>query len=394
MYSEHLLKIKAKKGEIEHLLMLQGKHPHKAYVDRLLADIDTKLALIDYKKVAKGTLFDTKKFNEDINAIYEDLHILFLLIDEMAIKKYAELEGYVNGYLLSLEADADRADLKAREELEATTLNADVAYFGDASELSYNNEIACIYCGLLNFRPQSKVFGTVTGTGFELEDVVFEIGDKRISDYNFSGETLKLGGEVSKNYYTYEPSPQDATHSSFRVAVQDLVADESYIYEIYGGKNLIKVQPEGRLTYLEELQADKSYYAEANTTYTFYLHDATHIDFDFNTEPLAKNFTSYSNSGLLRDEFTKYEFTMKKGAAFTIITDGVTYATKEEPSVSGDELYIANGTIAKDFYVIETVPGEDLYLEAKVYIYNAQEEYLDIKSVAIKEIVDIAGGGL
>lgn len=391
MYSEHLLKINAKKNEIEHMLMLQGKYPRKAYVDRLLGDINTKLALLDYKKVARGSSFDVSKFNEDINAIYGDLKILFSLVDEMAIEKYAELESFVNGFLLSLEAEADRADLKAREELESTTLNADIVYFSDASNLAYDNEVAVIDCGDLSFRPQSKVLGTVTGAGYETEDVVFDIGGKRISDYNLSGETLKLGGEVTKNYYTYT-TEQGATGASIVVADQDIVADESYGYEIYGGKNLIKVDRPGKLSYLDDFVSEKDYYSEANATYTFYLHNATYIDFDFSVEPSEKNFTSYNNSGLQRDEFVKYQFKLPRVSAFVISTDGTTYATKEEPAVNGDELYIANTSLAKDFYIIESVPGEDLSLPVKMYIYNAQEEYLDVKSMAIKQVTDIAGG--
>ena len=387
-----MLKIRAKKSNIEHMLMLQGKYPHKAYVDKLLTEIDTKLSLLDYKRVSKGAQFDTDKFTEDMNTVYKDLCILFELVEEMAVQKYTELEAFTNGFLLALESEADKADLKAREELEATSLNADVVFFSDAATLTYNNEVAVYDIGTLEFNPQSKVLGTVSGSGFEIEDVVFEIDGKRISDYNMSGETIKLGGQIDKNFYTYELSEEDRPASSFKVATQDLIADESYHYDIYGDKGLIEVQANGKIEVHEQMVFDQSFYATANTRYTFYLHNATYIDFDFTVEPSYKNFTSYTNSGLQRDDFIKYEFVARAGSMFSISSDGEVYATKEESAVNDSELYIANATISKSFYIIESIPGPALMLPAKLYIYNADESDLNIKSVAVKEVSDIAGG--
>lgn len=387
-----MLKIRAKKSSIEHSLMLQGKYPHKAYVDKLLTEIDTKLSLLDYKRVVKGTLFNTDKFAEDINTVYKDLCILFELVEEMAVQKYTELEAFTNGFLLALESEADKADLKAREELEATTLNADIVFFSDASTFAFNNEVAVYDMGTLEFAPQSKALGTVSGSGFEIEDVVFEIDGKRISDYNLSGETVKLGGKIDKNFYTYELPEESRSVSSFKLATQDLIADESYHYDIYGDKGFIEVQRNGEMEKHEQLVFDQSFYATANTRYTFYLHNATYIDFDFTVEPSYKSFTSYNNSGLQRDEFTKYEFTVRAGSMFSISSDGEVYATKEEPAVNDSELYIANTTISKSFYIIESIPGPALSLPVKLYIYNADESNLNIKSVAVKEVSDIAGG--
>lgn len=392
MYSEHLLKVRAKKNEIEHHLMLQGKYPHKSYIDKLLSDIDTRLALIDHKRIVKGASFDTQQFNDEINTVYKDLSILFQLVDEMAAEKYVELQAFTNGFLLSLEAEADKVDLKANEELESTTLNADIVYFGDASTLTYNNEIAVLDIGDIEFKPQSKVLGTVTGSGYELADIVFEIGGKRISDYNLSGETYKLDGEVERNTYTHEIDSTNSVNSAFKLAVQDILADESYQYEIYGDKGCVQVLANATPEQHVQMVFDTSFFPAKQTRYAFYLHNATYIDFDFTTEPLYKNFSSYTNSGLQRDEFTKFEFVVPAGCMFSVSSDGETYATKEEPAVNGDGLYIANSTMSKSFYIIEAIPGPNLILPVKLYVYNADEKKLNIKSVAVKEVVDLAGG--
>ena len=122
------------------------------------------------------------------------------------------------------------------------------------------------------------------------------------------------------------------------------------------------------------------------------MHNATYINFEFDSEPLAKNFSAYTNNGMQRDEFIKYEFTVQAGCSFSVSSDGEVCATKEEPAINGDDLYIASNTQSTSFYIIEYIPGSSLSLPVKLYIYNTNEEELNVKSVAVKEIADIAGG--
>jgi hypothetical protein len=83
---------------------------------------------------------------------------------------------------------------------------------------------------------------------------------------------------------------------------------------------------------------------------------------------------------------------VQSGCSFSISSDGIVYASKEEAAVNGDDLYIAGNTTSRSFDIVETIPGPNIILPVKMYVYNAKEDVLNIKSVAIKEITDISGG--
>ena len=84
---------------LEHSLIERGECPDKQYVNQLLSDVDTRLAIFDYENVEPDTKLDVKKMNEDLKLIKKDLDILYEIVTELSGQMYRELESYVNGYL-------------------------------------------------------------------------------------------------------------------------------------------------------------------------------------------------------------------------------------------------------------------------------------------------------
>jgi len=387
MYLERLKKLREMKELIERALLQQGEFPDKAYVKQLLGGMDTRYAIFEFENVQPDTKFDLAKMVNDLRCIQKDLRIIYEIVDELAREKYNRLEAFVNGYLSSLEDIADKADKKAMEEMETSSLGASIIFFtNDVSDAQIDNTTATIRITNLRCTPQSKLYGSIIGTGFNIEDVVFQIGERRFSPYSVNNSTFKVGGSLERNTYTYAINEDYPVGSAFKIPNSSIEASERNQYEAYGARDKVKEtsNTHSALVAVTELQGVTT---TETTTYSFYIGDATKITFDFSIEPTYKNFSSYENQNLDRNRIYRFEFTVPAGTAFSWIHDGTIFATKEKVSVNGSELCIVENTMAKDFIIYEYAPGDKVvYDDVKVVIHNIRQEVFRIESVAIKEI--------
>lgn len=369
--------------------MRQGEYPDKKYVQKILNDLDTRLTVLNYIDVRSETLFDTEKMNSDWYCIEKDLSILYDIVNTLATEKYIQLQAYVNGYLLSLEEIADRAEKKAMEEIGATTLGASLDYFIDhAPSMQYINNNAVLYLGTISCTPQSRIYTTIEGSGFQQKNVVFSFGSDKLSPYSVNGDTLKVQGSLSRNTYQYTV-PAEQEGNTFKILEESLTADASYHYEIFGGKDKVSCVTSSSRE-LKDIREVLGTYFDTPVQISFYLTDATRISFDFSTEPSEKNFNADTVSGLKRDKAYHFTFGLPAGSSFSFTMDGTAYATKETPSVNGNELYISNYTQATDFLIREYVPGEKAtYASVTITIYDVSETNFHIDSITVKEIPDI-----
>lgn len=390
MYIERKKKLAVMKILIEKSLLRQGSYPNKAYVQKLLNDLDTRLAILDYIHVASETNLDTDKMNQDLYCIQKDLEVLYDIANTLANEKYVQLESYVNGYLSNLEDIADRADKKAAEEIEATTLNASIDYFLDHTpSAKYNNDRVTLYLGSVSCTPQARIYTTIDGTGFQQKNVVFDFGGKKLTPYSVHGDTLKMSGDLTKNTYTYTLLETEKGYS-FKIPNSSIVADEHNTYEIFGGKDNVSYRSDksNKLVPYSELMNQIN--LENNTYVSFYLTNATQILFDFSQEPTYKNFTSYTIQNMKRDEVRHFEFRIPNNSSFSWSTDGTIYATKEQPAINNTELYVSGRTLARDFLIYEYKPGAKIkYDNVTATIYEISQAAFSIGSIAVKEISDL-----
>jgi len=387
MYLERLKKIKELKELTERALLQQGEFPDKAYVKQLLGEMDTRYAIFKYDDVRPDTKFDLVKMVNDLRCIQKDLNIIYEIVNELARDKYNRLEAFVNGYLSSLENIADKADKKAMEEIETTSLGASMVFFtNDVSAVRIENTTATIQITNLKCTPQSKLYGSIIGTGFNIEDVVFQVDGHKFSPYSVNNSTFKVGGELERNTYTYAVNEDYPVGSAFKIPNSAIGASERNNYEVYGARDKVKEMSNthSALVPVTELQGNV---AANTTTYSFYIGNATKIIFDFSAEPTYKNFSSYENKNLDKDRIYHFEFTVPAGTSFSWVHDGTIFATKEKISVNGSELCIVENTMAKDFIIYEYAPGDKVvYDDVKIIIHNIRQEVFCIESVAIKEI--------
>lgn len=376
---------------LERSIIDDGEYPDKKYVNQLLEDISTRLAIFDYEKVKPDTKLDLAKMNKDFYCIRKDLGILYEIIDELAGKKYRELEAYVNGYLLTLETIADKADKKAREDIEATALGAKNIFFKDSMpSVSFDHGIATMSLGNFECTAGSKIYATIKGYGFLQTQVAFLLNDRQLLPYNINRDTVTFGDSVKKNSYTYSVPKTVVVQSAFKIANTSIKVDKSHRYEAYGGMNQLQKATANRVSLLS-FKNGVSYETASTTQYSFYLTNATQIRFEFTQEPQKKNFYDDEILGLRRDKMYHYEFTLGKDAQFNIETNGIVYATKEKLSINDKELYVSGYTQARDFLINEYEPaGKVSIRDAKIKIYDVEEDAFRIDAIAIKEIPETA----
>lgn len=395
MYLEKLKKLAVLKELIERNLINKGEYPNKKYINYLLKDIDTRYCLLDHNDVSTQDEFDTDAFNLDLYYIKKDLDILYSIVSEIADKKYIELESFVNGYLLSLETMADRADKKTQYDLEATSLGADIVYFKDTPpSIAYDNMTATISLGSISFEPLSKILCYINGSGFELKNAVFDFGDgKRVSPYPVNKDTLKNGGKVKRNVYKYNLDSTENIGTAFKLAISNFTADIDNSYEIYGGASKIQTTY-GLMDYTNKsVMYDKDHRSGSITHYSFYLMNARKIQFDFSAATRYQNFSGSEITDMSGNEVRYIEFWLDATTQFSFDTDGTIYATKETPEVSGKNLYVQSITKAKDFIIFEYAAGDKVtYNNVKLKIYDVEEAGLHIDSIAIKQISDMQNG--
>ena len=391
-YLERLKKIKVQKDLIERSLLKEGSYPDKQYVKQLVDNIGTRLAILDYINVEAGETVNIDKINNDMYAVYQDLKILYSIVAELANDKYIKLEAYINGYLNTIEELADRADKHAVQSIESTALNAQTVYYtNQLPSARYRNSDVIISLGSIMCSPQSKIIGYVEGDGFDNDKAVFSIGSHNITPYPVNNSYFKSGGTVQRNTYTYAVTDNDliAGASRFKIPIESLSAQEHYHYDIYGGRDMIYKKNDTGIAvtdYRQEFNKE----TESVTSYSFYLTDATKINFEFSNTPIKTSFTEYANTSLKRNDITKFEFTIDKDTAFSFSTDGSTFATKETSAINNNSLYVANNTKARDFTIYEYQPGKKVnYDNVTLRIYNVNQSEFHIDMIAIKEINDL-----
>ena len=389
MYLETIEKTKVLKELLEKNLVKSGNYPDNRYVKRLLADIDERLAILDYENVKPGALFDTEKFNDNLYCIAKDLDIIYSVIDKFATEKYIELEAFVNGYLSSLEEIAKRADQKSIYETETTSLNADVVYFTDtAPSISFENQKGIIEIGALSFEAQSKIIAYINGSGFEYNNVVFSFDDKYfISPYPVNRDYVKNEGTIKENRYEYNIDEDQIVRGTMNIKINEFKPNQDYSYQIYGEESYVNIRSSAGENFVKK-ENNVSISVSSESFVSFYLIDGSYINFDFSTTPIFKNFNDYEINNI--ENAAYFEFRLQAGASFNFDTNGKIYATKEKPAVYLNELYLSTTTKAKNFLIIEKIPGTPItYNNVKVTLHDILPDQIHINSIAIKQISDL-----
>lgn len=350
----------------------------------MVADIDKRLSIFQYENVSADTKFNTKKFNEDMEYIQEDLKILYSIIDNIAHEKYIALESYVNGYLSAIENKVDYADKLATYAIDSTSLNSKVIYFSDhCPAIKTDRDKIVVTLGAIQVTPKTKVSAYVSGTGFYQDSTSFIFDDdKTIAPYLVDHDEYLVEGDTTINTYHYEAASSEAKQRIVYLPIAGFTPDEGYKYTVFAGKNFFDFQNQREH---KLVSSTGDIMTDALTTVSFYVKDAKDIDIEVSREPVYKNFSEYVLKDLPDSNIRYYEMSLEADTAFSVETNGTIYARKEETGINAQKLYLRNATIAKDFDIFEELPAEKLTKTVRIEFYDADINAFHIDSIALKE---------
>lgn len=389
-YLDQIAKINYYKQRIIESFTQNGIYPNDILIQNKINDIDTALAIFQYKYNKEGKTFDVKKFNEDLERIYNDLLILYKLTYQESIKEYELIKSYVETNLLQLEELAMNCEYKTKLELDSTSLGKTIFFQSNGFNINTNNGVSIINLGQIEVNNASKIACLFDADNIKDEQVVFSFDGNNCSPYSYNKDFLIVPGEIEKTFYTYTLPSHIIKNTLYEMLPDNFVLNLYNKYIIYGGKNVIStVFNNNRVFYnkIDNMGIDLSGAGKI----VFYILNGTFINFDFSDSPISTNFSGTSINNLDTEQKIVIEYC--SNFSFNFETDGIVYATKEKGIIKDNKLYYPNDDDLSTFYIKELKTDKKTIFEnVTVTISNLlTDKPLNINTIAIKELSVLDG---
>ena len=393
-YQDQIKKLNYYRSRIVNDLARRGIYPEDNRVNRQIKNIDTMLGIFQYKSVIAGEAFDTKKFNEDLEHIYQDIRILYELAYELTVKEYEELQTYCELHLTELKKMAEHYQYKTKLELDSTYLGNTVLYQSQGFNSSMDNGILTIDLGEIEVEEQSKLACIIDSDEVDINTVIFSFTDSDgivsvCSPYAYNNDFFIVPGNLKINSYNFELG-DDAIYSSFICTPEELVGkinkDNRYI--LFGAKGYISTGYRQK-KYMKKSDNVQLFDNETGI-FEFYIVDGTYINFEFPIEPTNTNFEGTE----LKDISKHRKITIEHGPNFyfDFNTDGKLFATRKEATILNGELYYPYPDQITDIMVEEYSVGEKKPYSVKLTagpFYSGNIP--NINAIAIKQLSMLEG---
>lgn len=393
-YSDQLKKIDYYKSRIINDLAKKGVYPEDNRINKQIKNIDTMLGVFQYKPVAFGEEFDTKKFNDDLECIYQDLRILYELAYELTVKDFEELQTYCETHLSELNKMARHYQYRTKLELDSTYLGTTVLYQSDGYNALMDNGTLTIDLGDIEVEEQSKLACIIDSQEVNVNNVIFSFTDSDgivsvCSPYSYNNDFFIVPGNLKVNTYNFELN-DDTIYSSFICTPDELVdkVNHDNRYILFGGRNFISIGYVNK-KYMKKTDNVQLYDSDPGI-FEFYIVNGTYANFEFSSEPSSKNFDGYEIKDIPRHQ----KIVIEHGAnfAFDFATDGEIYATKKEAEILNNELYYPYPDQITDIMIEEYSVGEKKSYSVKLTagpFYNGNIP--NINAIAIKQLSMLEG---
>lgn len=385
MYEDEIAKIDSYKKRIIELMAKNGEFPNSIDVQKRMKDIDTKLAIFQFRRVASGTTFDTKQFNQYMQDIKEDLVILYHLAYKHCIEEYEQVKSYIDTHLREMEGMARHYAYKTNLELNSTGLGKTIFLQTDGFNVDSGNTIRTVHLGPVIAHAGAKLACICNGTDFYQKQVVFSFGKAgNCAAYGYNGDMFQVEGEPICHTYKYANSEIDDA-SEVVMDIKELHPNTSLDYVIYAGQDRFQLENEkGTPSYISKV--NKHVVADKAGDISFYIVGGTYAKFIFIREPDSRNFTGERLNNIDKHQHIFMNF--EKGVDFTIDTDGTIYADKVRGIVRSGKLYYPSATGLQSFFIEEyEYSNEVSYDDVTVTISSVKTGApLYLSAIAIKEL--------
>ena len=391
MFKDIELKLNYHKENIIKSFIKKGIFPDNRLVQSQLNNIELRLSIFKNPNIKEGSGFNTDEMNYAIKSIYEDLSILYKLLEEVTIKEYNRLSYYIDSHLRELN-EVSRMYLK-RAELESysTALGKSLFFKHNTFDLEKQDNFTSINLGKIDIEDASKVVCISNINNVDPSNVVFRFknGEDTIScnAYNYNHDSVIFPGEKKINEYVTKVSDSQKINGSLELPIAVSSTNGSFMTLAGKDKILYKKADKSGEIIEEKPVAINALSFDSHSYIDFYVVGGTSIAFRFNKKPLATNFNMNSN----RIENLNYihHFFIECDADFSFdfeLEKGSVYAIKEHTLVEQDSLYYSGQVDVKDFLVIHTLPGQKRAYDTTIEVHNTAISEDDIESVMIKKI--------
>ena len=389
LYQDQIKKISYYRARIVKDLVRKGFFPNDKTIDEALNSINTMLGIFQYIQVSNGDQIDTKKINEDIVRIYQDLKILYELAYQITVKEYEELKVYCESKLVELQNMAEEYQYKTKFEMDSTYIGDTVFYQSNGYDITNDNGCITIKLGKISVEQQSKLTCVIDCDSLDQENIIFSFVDDdgkayNCSPYDYNKDFFIVPGTLKCNTYTVD-TKNERISSSFICTPYDLQGQISHDhkYKLYGGKGYVCLGYYSK-QYAEKLTNVPITIANGGIC-TFYILNGTYANFNFTTMPDNKNFEGVQITEL--NEHHKIIIEHRSTLSFDFITDGTIYATHQNGIVKNNELYYPISDQISDVLVKDYSVGDKIDLDVTITAGPYLRQGIPIiNSIAIKQL--------
>lgn len=391
-YRDMLEKAKFYKKQVMQSFLKRGYFPSNEEIQAALSDIDTRSALLETYLSAKGSLFNTKEINYMFECIYNDLDILYRVLNEILTDEYNRLRLEVEAQVTELEQKVYNLRRRMDEEVNTTTLGSTIFFKANNWQSETNDDTTVIDLGELNLIDGSNITLFANINNIEADAVYFKLESESDSffalPYNYNEDVYTVPGRLAINKYELNMAERLIVNGNVEINIDNVNYENDY--KILGAHNYIKVtnKTTNAVTYEQFPTMGKSFQAVADCYIEFYMLEDTLIRYDFNMAPNHTNFALNDGTISSTQTITKVfidasegfvcRFGIEKGEVWSSCTDALIQSTDTI-------LYTGDWTL-RDFMIVEFVKAKKTKYKLSLILKSNESIINYIDCVYIKAV--------
>lgn len=353
------------KERIMKSFLQKGMFPNKMTVQKKLDDLNIRLAIYRRKAVVGGENFNADDFNSGMEAILQDLRILYMVALKLSIDEYNNLQSYLDSHLTELETFARHCERKAKFEMSNSYLGETVFIQTYGFNITRENSSATINLGEIAAPQGSRIACLFDGQNITPDNVLFKFDDKYCAPYALNNDSYTVPGVAKIKEYDYETSKDIIINDSQILKPEGLLAQDENDYIIYGGKDELMFTPASSpsttpIHHFYEKKPGQSITFDEGGRLEFRILKGTYIHFNFSVAPTVQNFSGTAFDTI---DKTDQKIILEFDRPFTIEfnTNGQTYAVKRRGVTEKGSLIYPYFDKLHTFHIVEHCRGEMRY---------------------------------
>lgn len=377
------------KERIMKSFLKKGMFPNKVTMQKKLDDLNVRLAIYRRKAVASGEYFNADEFNTGMEAILEDLRILYKIALQLSIDEYNSLQSYLDSHLTELETFARHCERKAMFEMNNSYLGETVFLQTYGFKISRENATATINLGDAKTPQGSRVACIFDGKNITPNNVLFKFNDKYCAPYALNNDSFVIPGKAKINEYDYDATDNVIVNDSQILkpeTSEKFTAKDESDYIIYAGRDEVTFTPASSSFHrFVEKKPGQSISFNEGGRLEFRVLKGSYIHFDYSVAPTVQNFTGSSFDTIDKND-QKIILEFDRPFAVSFSTNGKVYAIKRRGMTEKGNLYYPHFDKLYTFHIVEYERGEMYtYKDVTVTISNLLlNTPLEINMIAIK----------